>query len=117
MTSMNSNKGDIGDMDFELVFDKPTLTPDRIKKNTDKNPKRRPRAAPIHLASHAAFLGMLGHKDIPTDSSLPYIPPSSRKRGGRRTRRRTTRKHKGATKRRKGKSSTKRRKKTRRHKK
>ena len=116
MTSMNSNKGDIGDMDFELVFDKPTLTPDRIKKNTDKNPKRRPRAAPIHLASHDAFLGMHDSKNTPTDSSLPYIPPSSRKRGGKRTRGRT-RKHKRTTKRRKSKSSTKRRKKTRRHKK
>lgn len=116
MTSMNSNKGDIGDMDFELLFVKPTLTPDRKTKNTGNTSKRRARATPTHLMSHAAFKDMLDHKVTPTDPSLPYIPPLSGKRGGKKTRRRT-RRHKKTTMRRKSKSSTKRRKKTRRHKK
>ena len=116
MSYSRSSNGEFDDMSFDLVFEKPTLTPDRKKRNTGNTSKRRVRQPPIHLASHNAFVDMLDSKETVRDKSLPYIPSSSRKRGGKRTRRRTG-KHKRTTMRRKSKSSTKRRKKTNRRKK
>ena len=105
------------EMDFDLVFEKPTLTPDRThlkEKKAKQQGKRRSRSnmAPIH--SHEDFVKMLSRNESSGEPQLPFIPRAkqiSSRRGGRR-RKKTTRKTNKRTNRRKKRIT--RRKKTRR---
>ncbi len=113
------SKSQIGDeeMDFDMVFETPTLTPDRGRIKEDKKKrqgKRRPRSNMTPIHSHEDFVKMLSRNESSGDQQLPFIPRAkqgSSRRGGRR-RKKTMRKTKKRTNRRKKRIT--RRKKTRR---
>ena len=59
MAFQNNSSNEIGEMDFNLVFEKPNLTPDRKDIKIRVNKKRQHSGLPKSMLSHSEFVNAL----------------------------------------------------------